>query len=79
LDVHQLARFWIGRMAVSVWGTSARVLLRAGPKRVTIRAVLDTPGYRVVASIWYPGWLRAWRARRRGLSDRIKPFARSVR
>jgi hypothetical protein len=30
--------------------------LHDGPNRVTIRAVLDAPGYLVLADTWYPGW-----------------------
>jgi hypothetical protein len=30
--------------------------LQDGPNRVTIRAVLDAPGYLVLADTWYPGW-----------------------
>jgi uncharacterized membrane protein YfhO len=32
------------------------VTLRDTPNRVTIRAILDAPGYLVVADTWYPGW-----------------------
>jgi hypothetical protein len=32
------------------------VALRDAPNRVTIRAILDRPGYLVVADTWYPGW-----------------------
>lgn len=30
--------------------------LQDGPNQVTIRAVLDAPGYLVLADVWYPGW-----------------------
>ncbi len=30
--------------------------LQDAPNRVTIHAVLDTPGYLVLADTWYPGW-----------------------
>ena len=33
-----------------------RVSLQDTPNGVTIRAVLDTPGYLVLADTWYPGW-----------------------
>jgi hypothetical protein len=33
-----------------------QVTLRDTPNRVTIRAILDAPGYLVVADTWYPGW-----------------------
>ena len=34
----------------------ARLALQDGPNQVTIRAVLDAPGYLVLADTWYPGW-----------------------
>ena len=30
--------------------------MQDAPNRVTIHAVLDTPGYLVLADTWYPGW-----------------------
>jgi hypothetical protein len=33
-----------------------QVTLQDTPNRVTIRAILDAPGYLVVADTWYPGW-----------------------
>ena len=33
-----------------------QVTLQDAPNRVTIHAVLDTPGYLVLADTWYPGW-----------------------
>jgi hypothetical protein len=33
-----------------------QVTLQDAPNRVTIRAVLDAPGYLVLADTWYPGW-----------------------
>ena len=36
-----------------------QVTLQDTPNRVTIRAILDAPGYLVVADTWYPGWQAA--------------------
>jgi len=33
-----------------------QVALQDAPNRVTIHAILDTPGYLVLADTWYPGW-----------------------
>ncbi len=33
-----------------------QVTLQDAPNRVTIHAVLDTPGYLVLTDTWYPGW-----------------------
>ena len=35
------------------------IVLQDGPNRVTIHAVVEAPGYLVVADTWYPGW-QAW-------------------
>jgi hypothetical protein len=32
------------------------IVLQDGPNRVTIHAVVEAPGYLVVADTWYPGW-----------------------
>ncbi|MFQ6101589.1 MAG: YfhO family protein [Anaerolineae bacterium] len=40
----------------SASGIQYQVTLQDTPNRVTIRAILDAPGYLVLADVWYPGW-----------------------